>query len=356
MLVTLIWGFANDVTTVEKSKRIYGLYGLGLNIAGIFSGLVGGMIAKNVGEGKAWDTTITYLIMVVLACGFASMVIHKGLHLFVFKDRNANAAASIAKKGSKQMTFIQTLRYIGRSRYLLSIAAIILSYNIVVNLSEFLVKSQIKELYPTPGGYTAYISKLTTYIGIGSTLSCYFLSGNTIRHLGWKFAALVTPILEIVVLSGFFYFLFLKEAAQGEAIAPLVLGMTPLAVVVLFGSLQNVLSRTAKYTFLDETKEMSMIPLDADTRLKGKAAIDGVGSRLGKSGGALAIQCFLMFCGSAIACAPYIAIVMGVVLFVWVFATNSLGKQFLALTSKSTASASEKAESYAVEPKEVFSN
>merc|ERR1711933_626130 len=34
----LFWGFANEVTTVDEAKKYYPLFGLGANIASIFSG------------------------------------------------------------------------------------------------------------------------------------------------------------------------------------------------------------------------------------------------------------------------------------------------------------------------------
>ena len=54
------------------------------------------------------------------------------------------------------------------------------------------------------------------------------------------------------------------------------LGTTPLTLVVFFGSTQNILCRAAKYSVFDATKEMSFVPLDPESKIKGKAAVDGV--------------------------------------------------------------------------------
>ncbi len=77
---------------------------------------------------------------------------------------------------------------------------------------------------------------------------------------------------------------------------------------------------------------MSFIPLSAECKLKGKAAIDGVGSRLGKSGGSVFHQFLLMIFGTVSASTPYVAALLLVVIFGWILATFSLGKQFNDLT------------------------
>lgn len=92
--------------------------------------------------------------------------------------------------------------------------------------------------------------------------------------------------------------------------------------------MQNSLSKAAKYSLLDATKEMAFIPLDHDSKLKGKAAIDGVGSRVGKSGGSLLHQGLLVLFSSLGASAPYVAGFLVVVVGAWVGGVRSLGRKF----------------------------
>ena len=106
------------------------------------------------------------------------------------------------------------------------------------------------------------------------------------------------------------------------------LGTTPLMLAVMVGAAQNILSKSAKYSLFDPCKEMAYIPLDQDSKTKGKAAVDVVGNPLGKSGGAL-IQQFLIFgVGSLAAATPWLAGILGILLFVWYNAVNSLAGQF----------------------------
>jgi AAA family ATP:ADP antiporter len=83
---------------------------------------------------------------------------------------------------------------------------------------------------------------------------------------------------------------------------------------------------------------MSFIPLSKESKLKGKAAIDGVGSRLGKSGGSLVHQFLLLCFGTVSLSTPIVAIILFAVVIVWILAVKALGVQFDALTGHESES------------------
>ena len=112
------------------------------------------------------------------------------------------------------------------------------------------------------------------------------------------------------------------------------LGLTPLMAAVLVGGAQNVFSKSAKYSLFDPCKEMAYIPLDQETQLKGKAAIDVVCNPLGKSGGALIQQAMIVGFGSLAASTPYLGAILFVIVFAWLKAAASLSKQFAELEIK----------------------
>lgn len=113
-----------------------------------------------------------------------------------------------------------------------------------------------------------------------------------------------------------------------------MIGTTPLMLAVLLGAAQNILSKSSKYSLFDPCKEMAYIPLDQDSKTKGKAAIDVVGNPLGKSGGALIQQILIFGVGSLAAATPYLAVILSGLIFWWFRAANSLSVQFEAAMTK----------------------
>ena len=341
ILSVLFWGFANQVTRVSEAKRFYGLFGIGANFSGVAAGQASVYFSRHTFNPHipyghdAWDQSLFMLVSLVLVAGLASIILFRWFNRSVLSDPLYYDPESAIEDNSikdKKLSLRETFGYLSRSKYLIYIALIVIAYNLVINLTEVIWKHEVRELYPNPNDYSLYTNQISTIIGVIATLCALFVSGNSIRHLGWTFTAMVTPMILLFTSIGFFSFFFMKGNLADIVIA--FTGMTPLMVVVFFGSAQNILSRAAKYSVYDATKEMAFIPLSAEWKLKGKAAIDGVCSRLGKSSGSVVHQTFLLLFSTFAASAPYVAAVLFVVIGIWVWATRVLGIQFNEMTAK----------------------
>ncbi len=337
IMTVLAWGFANDVTSVNDARRYYGLLGISIN----FSGIVAGQVATSMSQlsfnsslpfgSTAWDQTIFLLNGVIILAGLLCMGLFRYLHA-QGHGYNSPAFQEQDDKTTIKMGLRKNFGYLAKSKYLICIAVIVVMYNIAINLIEVVWKDQVKQLYPNPADFNAYMGQILTWIGILATVTSIFVSGTIIRKFSWTKSAMISPLILMITGSAFFLFFFLKDSSLA-GFATLI-GSTPLVLCVFFGSMQNCFARASKYTLFDATKELAFIPLSKECKLKGKAAIDGVGSRLGKSGGSIIHQSLLIFFGTVALSTPIVAAILLLVIAAWMLAVHALGKRFNELTSR----------------------
>ena len=152
------------------------------------------------------------------------------------------------------------------------------------------------------------------------TLFMMLIGRSIFARFGWRTAALVTP--SMIGLTGLAFFALNIFSGSLGPIAS-VLGTTPLMLAVIVGAAQNILSKSTKYSLFDPCKEMAYIPLDQESKTKGKAAIDVVGNPLGKSGGAM-IQQILIFGVGSLAAATPVSLVGFLCLYFNLYCSNPL--------------------------------
>jgi AAA family ATP:ADP antiporter len=326
ILQVLFWGFANEITKVTEARRFYAVLAVVSNFAAIIAGLTGDMLSHE----QVFETQVM-LILFVIGCGVATMGIFRWMNKQVLTSPEFDELhrSKSEMKSKKRISVRESLSYLSKSRYLLCIATLVVAYNLTINLVEVVWKDKLSDLYPSTHDYHMCLNQVTFYVGVVSTLVSFFLT-KVIGNFGWTRAAIMTPLIMLVTSGGFFTFLFFEDSLTGVAMA--LFGTTPLALVAFFGAAQNVLSKASKYSLFDATKEMAFIPLDHESKLKGKAAIDGVGSRFGKSGGSFIHSGLLMIFDGVTQSAPVVAGVLGAMIGFWMMATRSLGKQFAELT------------------------
>lgn len=205
------------------------------------------------------------------------------------------------------------------------IAILVVAYNIVYNLSDVLWTEQVNNRFPNAGEFNAYINQIALVTGIFATLSGLILSGNVIRRFGWTITAMITPIIWLITSVGFFGSLLFESSTVMSDFFYSLINVPAASLALFFGSAQICMGRAAKYTVFDETKEIAFIPLPKSEQRKGKAVVDGIASRFGKSGGSLTIQVLLILCGNLVLSLPYIAGIFLIVITLWFVAVRGLG-------------------------------
>lgn len=359
VLTVLFWGFANEVTKIGESRRFYSVMGIGSNIAAFIAGQLGNFLMVDQFNphlpygNDAWEQSMVHIVLALIFFGALTMALFWWMNKNVLNEKGYEALHSQVS-AKKKLSLRESFSYLSNSKYLWYIAILVMGYNLVINMVEVIWKDQLRILYPTPKDYVTYTNNLTSLMAIFSTLSALFLA-RVIARFGWTRTAMATPLIMLVTSLGFFIFFFLQDHL-GDAFFAFV-GMSPLAIAIFFGSAQNCLSKAAKYSCFDTTKEMVFIPLTHEEKLKGKAAIDGVGSRLAKSGGSIIHQGLLVIFETFTRSAPYVAAVIIGAIVLWMGAVRALGKQFTLLVARQDPTAlKEISEEEVEEPEQPLSS
>ncbi len=332
MLSLTFWQLANQITAIPEAKRFYPLFGFfaqfGLGLAGMLSSHISGY--------DDWDVSLTYITITVVLAGILISTSVEVLGKIVGKE-TINGEKKSSGKTKVKLSFGESIRYVFSSKYIGLITLLIVCYGISINLVEGLWKKSMNIYLPDPSSYMKFNGYVQTATAIATGLAmlggAYFL-----KVMSWRAAAMLTPIMILATGVPFFIFMVMREGLDSML---MVYGMTAIAAAVIFGAVQNVLSKATKYSFFDPTKEMSYIPLDNDLRSKGKAAADVIGGRFGKSGGALIqfVLLSLMPGANLLSLAPSMFAIFVVIMIVWIFAACGLAKEFKAKTEESNKTA-----------------
>ncbi|MCB1107279.1 MAG: NTP/NDP exchange transporter [Chlamydiia bacterium] len=338
VIFILYWGFANHICQVKEAKRTYTLFIAAGDLATIVSGpLVLYYVSKF--SGGELISTLQTLITYVLAAGVGIIAIYWWMNRYVLSDKRYYDP-SVTKHSLNEKTKLtlgKSIKHIFSSKYLLSIAVLVIGCALTINIVEVTWKAHLKTLYPSTEDYLAFISKTTTIVGVVALITVLFLGGNFLRRFGWHFSAQITPIVIGATGVLFFVLSYFKDSLGPFAA---LFGTTPLAILVLLGAFQNITCKVVKYSFFDSTKEMAYIPLDQESKVKGKAAIDMVGSRLGKSSSSFLQVGLMAFMGtgSVLMITPYLIPIVLFAAFYWSYSVKYLNKE---LTAKEEALAAE---------------
>lgn len=292
MLSILFWGYVNEVTSFEEAKSFYPICTLVGNCAGILSGQTSHYLSHTLVKTVSWQNTLQLMIVIVAFCGFAVMVITRLLAL-----QNESREPSL-KKEKPKYSFKECISAIFQSRELLCIASIVVGYALTSNLIEVAWKDCVRAVYPTPQAYNAYINQLTSIVGLFSVVMA-LTARWLFQKLSWSTVALISPIALFITSSLFFSLFHLPEGPMEQFATQL--GLSTAALIMTAGSCYYVVSLTAKYTLFDTCKEMAFLSIDSEKRMKAKAVIDSLGSRLGNRAPPASIRSYSCFLAPSLA-------------------------------------------------------
>lgn len=348
MVSLLFWQFANQITKTEEAKRFYSMFGLLGNASLPLTALILGYFLHEETQIVSKELKFIPVLLIMMLSCLLIMLLYRWITYNVLTDPTLYTPRESggSKKQKIKLSVAESLKMIVTSKYLGLIALLILSYGISINIVEGVWKSKIRELYSTAESYTMFMGRFQAWQGTVA-IAFMLVGSNILRKVSWSAAAIFTPLMIFITGCTFFGFVFFQEN-QTVNYLTLAMGLTPLGLAAGIGTVQNVLSKATKYSLFDSTKEMAYIPLDDEMKSKGKAAVDVIGGRFGKSGGGV-IQSTLFMLFPALTFSeaiPVLASVFFVIVISWLYSVKNLGKEYnarIALSASQTDSQQSKA-------------
>lgn len=328
--ILLFWQFANEITSTEEAKRFYTFFSLFGNSALVLVGFLmmnlaseGTIIVKLMQISDHKITLVQVSLILVIFFGLLSCWLVR----FVIKNVMTNPSFYAKDKAESDLTLKlglkQSFLYIARSKYLWIMLVCSASFGLSMNLVEAVWKAKIKELYPTVSSYAEFNSLYILWTGV-AIMVMTVIGNNVMRAYSWFVAAIITPI--IIMITGIMFFIFVVFDKDIVSIFDGAIIMSPLALAVSMGGLQNVLAKGAKYSIWDTSKEMLYIPLEPELKVKGKAAVDVISSKIGKSSSGLIQSLIFTIIPTATltSISPYLMVIFAIVCYTWIIAVRKI--------------------------------
>jgi ATP:ADP antiporter, AAA family len=334
MIALMFWQFANYIVRMRESKRFYGLFAVVGNVALILSGQVVGFSSKHIQhyfatKEEAWTVSLYLLMGAVVLFGFLAMALYRWMHTNVLSDKRFfDPAEQAPKKKKEKPSLYESAKLIFSSPELGLIAILIMAYGVTINLVEVQWKNQLGLYYAgDKGGYNWFMGQFSTVTGISTILFGLFAGSNILRRVSWFTAAVITPL--VITLGGVIFYFFIFSEKFIQFVLTNVASVSAVTAATFLGAVIVVASKAIKYILFDSTKEMAYIPLDDELKTKGKAAVDVIGGRAGKAGGAFTQSTLLILFATkdVVAIAPQAFIVFVVVCGLWLVSVRILARK-----------------------------
>src|SRR6266513_129437 len=246
-----------DLFTVEQGKRLYGFIAVGGSLGGVLGPYITARYVQNIGPANLLAVSA---IMFAVA-GFLVRFFPSG-----FTDRNKIAQGHEEPIGGSIWSGIT---HIGRSPYLLGLAASMLLYTTTSTWAYFQQSDLAREALKDANARTVFLANLDMWVNSITVVIQIFLTGRLLKWFGVGFTLVAMPFVSMI---GF--------AAMG--IAP------SLGLLAVF----QVARRVAAYALMRPSREILFTVLRREDKYKVKSVTDTLGYRTGDQIGAWSYSLF----------------------------------------------------------------
>ena len=297
----LFWSFANQYTNIEEAKSVYPLMGMLANIALIIGGLT--MNATGTIFISNWELNVQVLTIFNLLMSILSLYLYN----YIVKTQTPFRILTQQKKTKK--SFIENFVELGKNQFVRNMVVMISCYGLLIGFYESIWKHYLKIFLQDPVIYSKFMGSVSSLTGV--TTICMMTFGSYwLKHMTWTKMALITPISMMGLGIMFFSSIYTNS----------------IVIISFTGAVLTIFLKGAKYALFDPCKEIAYIPMDEETKTRGKATIEILSAPIGKSGSNCILQILILLLGSLELSAHFIGILYLTTGVTWILSTISMGK------------------------------
>lgn len=176
-----VWTFANAIFDTRQAKRLFGLIGAGASAGAILGGKLANVLVGPVGG------TVNLLLVFAGLIAAAAVMVNVAWQAVPTKGARAMG-------GQRAVPFGETLRLIAGTRYLATIAMLVVLTAIVTQWTQFQLSLVAEARFGRDADrLTAFYGDLNFYLGIVAFLLQIFGTGVALRTLGLAITILLLP-------------------------------------------------------------------------------------------------------------------------------------------------------------------
>jgi len=263
MIVALFWAFTSDITKPGAAKRGFPLIAL--------LGQMGNIIGPKVFRATSFGFENSGPLVGILAAFMFSLAILMWLFMKVTPKSQMEGFESEVKeeadfkKAKEKGGFLDGLKHLLKHKYLMGIAAIIIFFEVIVTILDYIFKALAQANFTIGGvllekNLAAYLGDYGFWTGIVATLCVLFGINNIQRRLGMQVSLVLMPIIV--------------------AIAVITLRINPVLGVAFW---IMVFSKAVNYALNQPTLKQAYIPTSKESKYKAQSWIEMFGGRSSKA-------------------------------------------------------------------------
>lgn len=118
----------------------------------------------------------------------------------VMGSDESNSAKKNQRPKKKKMSMTESVKFLWNSQYIRDLAVLVISCGMTINIVEVSWKAKLKQAFPDPNSYSAFMGSFSTATGV-VTLVMMVLGRYILETFGWRKSALITPTVSFLPLQ-----------------------------------------------------------------------------------------------------------------------------------------------------------